>query len=474
MRGCHARVRAALTAAVLLVVASAGAGGTAGAASAPDDPGFPQQWALPIIGAPTAWAASSGAGVRIGVVDTGVDLAHEDLAGKVVAATTCMGTGGEPANCTGSGQDDEGHGTHVAGIATAVTNNGKGVASVAPGAQLVVAKALDSSGSGYDDDVAAGIRWVVDHGAGVVNLSIGGQTSNILHTGATPFLHDAIEYAWAHGAISVLAAGNYASLGLGLGSADYGNLDAVVVGATDRTDHVAVYSSALGNAKWTLLAPGGAGGLNQQDDILSTYWRSGQQNTYAFMAGTSMATPHVAGALALLLARGYSGKGAVDRLLATVDPLACGSNSPNCHGRLDAARAVAQPGPGAPAPSSAPASPTSQPAAAPVRSGGRGAPAATPSTSALPTVSARGAGPQPTAPRRTAPSTTAPERASGAGQVGVGPARAASHQGGSSLPVVALVAAALCLAGAAAGLASTARRVGLGPASATTGDRTPG
>jgi len=447
-----------------MAVASAGAGRTAGAAPAANDPGFTQQWGLPIIGAPGAWAASTGVGVRIGVVDTGLDLGHEDLAGKAAAVTTCIGTGGDPAQCRGSGQDDQGHGTHVSGIATAITNNGKGVASVAPGAQLVVAKALDSSGSGYDDDVAAGIRWVVDHGAQVVNLSIGGQTSNILHTGATPFLHDAIEYAWAHGVVSVLAAGNYASLGLGLGSADYGNLDAIVVGATDRTDHVAFYSSALGNAKWTVLAPGGAAGLNQQDDILSTYWQSGQQNTYAYMAGTSMATPHVAGGLALLLARGYSAQGAVDRLLATVDPLSCGANSPTCRGRLDVARAVAQPGPRPTTPPTAATSPTTQPAGS--QRGGNGGGAAAPARpGALATVAAPRLTPPPTVGARAAPPTpTTVGRAATAGGVGVGPARSVSHKR-SALPAAAVIVAVVCLIAAAAVLASTARRAGLGPAS---------
>jgi subtilisin family serine protease len=452
---------------LLVAVASAGVGGTSGAATAANDPGYPQQWALPIIGAPAAWATSTGAGVRIGVVDTGVDLAHEDLAGKVALATTCIGTGGDPAQCKGSGQDDQGHGTHVSGIAAALTNNGRGVASVAPGAQLVVAKALDSSGSGYDDDVAAGIHWVVDHGARIVNLSIGGQTSNILHTGATPFLHDAIEYAWSHGAVSVLAAGNYASLGLGLGSADYGNLDAIVVGATDRRDQVAFYSSALGNAKWTVLAPGGAGGLSQQDDILSTYWQSGSQNSYAFMAGTSMATPHVSAALALLLARGYAAQGAVDRLLASVDPLSCGTNSPTCHGRLDVARAVAQAGPGPTTPSTAATTTTTRPAAGGGRSSAGASGPATPA-GPLPTVVPRLS--PPTTPRGS-PTTTGPASAGGAstaGQVGLGASRTASHKGGSSVLVALLIGAVICAAGAAF---VVSRVRGTAPAGPTTIDR---
>src|SRR5687767_1626249 len=83
-------------------------------ASASDDARFGEQWALQKIGAPTTWASSTGAGIRIGIVDTGIDATHEDLAGKIVADTSCIGSNGDPARCTGSGQDEQGHGTHVA------------------------------------------------------------------------------------------------------------------------------------------------------------------------------------------------------------------------------------------------------------------------------------------------------------------------------------------------------------------------
>ena len=94
------------------------------------DPFFGEQWALRAIHAPQAWAVSTGAGVRIGVVDTGVDLGHEDLAAKVVASVGCIGANSVEAACQGTAQDDEGHGTHVSGLAAAVTANGKGVAAL--------------------------------------------------------------------------------------------------------------------------------------------------------------------------------------------------------------------------------------------------------------------------------------------------------------------------------------------------------
>jgi subtilisin family serine protease len=312
-------------------------------AQASDDARFGEQWSLQKIGAPGAWASSTGAGVRIGIVDTGVDLTHEDLAGKVVADTSCIGSKGDPAACSGSGQDEQGHGTHVSGIAAAAKDNHVGIAGVAPDAQLVVAKVLGAAGSGSIEDINAGIRWVVDHGAKVVNLSLGDPNFFITSVQGTP-LSQGIEYAWAHGAIPVVASGNTNPAGLGLlGSSDYGSMNAVIVGATGPSDEVAPYSSPLGSAKWSIVAPGGIGGGTPAHDILSSIWKHGEHNQYAALAGTSMAAPHVTGALAVLLAEGYSQQGAVDRLLTTANhAVTCGLNSPTCAGRLDIARAAAR------------------------------------------------------------------------------------------------------------------------------------
>lgn len=322
-----------------------------GPAEASDDASFSKQWALPKIGAPTAWASTTGAGVRIGIVDTGIDLAHEDLAGAVVAQTSCIGSNGDPSACHGSAQDDHGHGTHVAGIAAARKDNGLGVAGVAPEAQLVIAKALDAQGSGTTEDINGGIKWAVDNGARVVNLSLGGNflITSLLGTS----MAEGIRYAWSRGAAVVLASGNTNLLGLGIGSSDYGDLPAIVVGATRPDDRVASYSSPMGNARWSILAPGGAGTGTESGDVFSTYWRPAKANQYAALAGTSMATPHVAGAVALVLARGSTPDAAVERILESADKrVPCGSGSPTCSGRLDVAAAVAGgSGGSAPAPS---------------------------------------------------------------------------------------------------------------------------
>lgn len=306
---------------------------------ASDDPHYDRQWGMEKIQAAPAWSASTGAGVKIGIVDTGVDLAHEDLAGKVVASTSCVDSGGDPGRCTGSAQDDFGHGTHVAGIAAALTGNGKGVAGVAPDAQLVIAKAF-SGPSGSVADVMAGVKWVVSQGARVVNLSLG----DALFVTAATFgsnLREAVDYAWSHGAVPVVASGNSDLFGLGVGSAEYGDLNALVVGATLRDDSVAGYSSPTGDAKWALLAPGGGSDGEPGGGVYSTYWVEADANQYEFLSGTSMATPHVTGAVALLLAQGLSPQAAVDRILSTVDTsVSCGSESFNCKGRLNVGRAT--------------------------------------------------------------------------------------------------------------------------------------
>lgn len=279
---------------------------SAAAATATTDPFLAQQWALTQIGATAAWSKTKGEGIRIGIVDTGVDLSHEDLAGRVVASTNCVRPPGAVERCSGDGQDVHGHGTHVSAIAAAAVGNGKGIAGVAPDAQLVVARALSNDGRGGAvgtiADIDAGIRWVVDHGAQVVNLSLGTEVAGA--SSGLAVLSDGIEYAWTHGAIPVVAAGNEpvdGAGGIGVGRpVDYGGLNAVVVGASDENGRLASYSSSLERAKWGLIAPGGSGIAADADaigrNIVSAWWDPESSNRYALAAGTSMAAPHVAGA----------------------------------------------------------------------------------------------------------------------------------------------------------------------------------
>jgi subtilisin family serine protease len=212
------------------------------------------------------------------------------------------------------------------------------VAGVAPDAQLVVAKVFKGA-TADSTDVVAGIKWVVDHGAKVVNLSLGGALFVVAATFGSE-LSDGVEYAWARGAVPVVASGNDDLFGAGIGSSEYGDINALVVGATGHDDKVAGYSSPTGNAKWALIAPGGTGGQVDDDNIYSTFWAKGKKNHYGYLAGTSMATPHVTGAVALLLAQGLTKEQAVERILSSADPVTCGPHSEHCRGRLNVARAT--------------------------------------------------------------------------------------------------------------------------------------
>ena len=335
--------------------------GPSGAQSS--DPGLQYQWGLNQIGAPAAWQKATGAGVRIGIVDTGIDRNHSDLKGKIVEATTCLGTTGNPSQCSGSGQDDHGHGTHVAGIAAAARNNGHGVVGVAPDAQLLVAKVLDSEGSGSADDIEAGVKWLLSKDVDVVNLSLG--DAGIDPTGEFGILcnnsgfKDLLNSIWEGGAVPVFAAGNCGGGLLG-GGANFENTNAFIVGATNIQGNKTTYTNDLYSAQWGLVAPGGEPscdpGLKADNPcIFSTFWTASHADAYAYMAGTSMAAPHVSGAVAVLLSQKFSKEQAVNRILATLSKGPCGDG---CQGRLDLAHAVGS-GPTGPPPTT---SPTTRPA----------------------------------------------------------------------------------------------------------------
>ena len=410
----------------LLVVLVSGVMTTDVLAAPGDDPFQPRQWALQQIGAPAAWAAARGSGVTIGVVDTGVDLSHPDLAGKIVGSADCVGR-----PCTaGGGQDANGHGTLVSGIAAAATGNGRGVAGVAPEANLLVAKVLASNGEGRIEDINAGIRWVVDRGAKVVNLSLGDPQFLVTSLLGTP-LRTGIEYAWSRGAVPVLASGNYNTGIAELGSQNYGSLNAIVVGATDRAGAVAPYSSAIGNAKWGAVAPGGSGAGGADNNVISTYLGG----EYASTAGTSMAAPHVSGALAVLLSQGLSPTAAVQRLLGTVDRISCGRG---CQGRLNLAAATG------PAPVTPPVPATEAPAP--------------------PTTSARAPRSSTTAPPSTTTSAPPPATSTPTPTLVIDPSelaagRTRSTGSGAARNPLPIAAATVLLVGVAGALATTVVRL---------------
>ena len=232
------------------------------------------QWALDRLSAETVWAGDTGAGVTVAVVDSGVDRTHPDLAGRVLPGTDLVAPGGD------GGIDGNGHGTHVAGIVAAVAGNGVGVAGLAPGAAILPVRVLDAAGAGWSSTTASGVIWAVDHGAQIVNLSLGSSTPNAV-------TQQAVDYATAHGVLVVAAAGNSRASG---NAANYPAAypGVLAVAATDQADASAYFSNT--GAYVDVAAPGVA--------ILSTVAGGG----YAYMSGTSMATPYAAATAALVKA----------------------------------------------------------------------------------------------------------------------------------------------------------------------------
>jgi subtilisin family serine protease len=333
---------AALAAGVLFApfVASAPAGAAGG------DPLFAQQYGPQQINAPTAWATSTGRDVVIAIVDTGVDLRHPDLAAKLVPGIDLVDDDSVPQDCPVSKDKPAcGHGTHVAGIAAAATDNGVGIAGVAPDARIMPVRVLGTDGTGDTNTVGDGIRWAVDHGARVVNLSLSGQVTLLDALFGTNSLEPAISYAWSKGAVVVAAAGNLEAAGAGQPSGYSKGVKAIVVTATDRNRNHPTWANRA-DTDWGVAAPG--------DAIVSTVTGGG----YAVESGTSMSTPHVSGVAAMLLAQGLSNAQVVQRILSTAHPL--GPRVSDGAGLVDAAAAV-----GAPAKAAATPAPEPPPASAP-------------------------------------------------------------------------------------------------------------
>ncbi|WP_299027871.1 peptidase S8 [uncultured Thermanaerothrix sp.] len=240
----------------------------------PNDPFWRDQWALPKIQLPQAWEISQGQSDRvIAVLDTGVDYRHPDLKDKVLHG----GRNFVNNNDDSDAMDDQGHGTHVAGIAAAATNNEVGVAGVCPQCQILPIKVLDSQGTGNATTVAQGIEYAVEQGARIVNLSLGGPN-------CSETLAQAINGAFNRGVLIIAASGNNGSK-ISM-SYPARSPRVVSVGAVDQYDVEAQFSQR--DETLDLLAPG--------VDIYSTVINSG----YMLSSGTSMAAPHVAGVAGLL------------------------------------------------------------------------------------------------------------------------------------------------------------------------------
>lgn len=271
-------------------------------------------WGVKRIGAGVVHdARNKGAGVKVAVIDTGIDYTHPDLDANYKGGRDFVNNDNDP-------MDDHGHGTHVAGT-IAAEDNGTGVVGVAPEAWLYALKILDSSGSGSDSDLIAAMQWAVDNHMQVVNMSLGTPTD----PGMT--VQQAFDNAAAAGVLSVAAAGNSDLWGLIGDTVEWpARYESVIaVGATDNTDYLAYFSST--GPQVELAAPG--------VNIRSTLRGGG----YGTMSGTSMATPHVTGTAALVIAAGWSDVRA--RLASTADDLGLtGRDTWYGYGLVDADKAA--------------------------------------------------------------------------------------------------------------------------------------
>jgi subtilisin family serine protease len=351
------RGRSGLVAAVALLAAAAFAAPALAAGTAPQ-----RTWNFDQIHVPAARAAgNSGAGVTVAVLDSWVDASHRDFEGRVLPGADCVGGTCKPGPAS---PDQCDHGTHVAGT---VASSSFGVA---PKARILPVRVLTydpktTNCVGQPDDVAAGIRWAVAHGARILNLSLGPDVSGISPSDVIPA---AVSEAANAGAVVIFSAGNSSAP-----EANSYGADAMVVAATGRSGQLASYSQR--GTGVDVAAPGGdpksKDTCTQSDCITSLY----PGNRYAVAAGTSMAAPHVAGIAALLLGQdpARTRDDVIARIEDTARPLAQAG-----HGVVDAAAALGvKPTTATPRSSSAPhpvqvVPPRSTPAPSPAASPGRG------------------------------------------------------------------------------------------------------
>jgi serine protease len=297
------------------------------AAFVPDDPLYPQQWNLRAIRMPEAWDISQGEGVTVAVVDTGVTRVPDLAQTQFVQGYDFVDDDEDPT-------DLNGHGTHVAGTIAQSTNNTLGVAGVAFKAKIMPVRVLDANGFGSLSDVVEGIRYAADHGATIINLSLGSRASARL-------MEEAVAYAHSKGVTIISAAGNENSSQVSY-PARYPHV--IAVSATGPDGSKAPYSNY--GVGVDIAAPGGAKtpehpehGILQQ----TINRRNPNEPVFAYFQGTSMATPHVAGVAALIQAQGIKDPDKVEEVLKmSATPVPGDKQNFYGAGRLDAAKALAR------------------------------------------------------------------------------------------------------------------------------------
>jgi serine protease len=269
----------------------------------PNDPCFKYQWHLRQLGLPDAWKLGTGKGIVVAVIDTGVTKVADLAQTKFVPGYNFLANNANAA-------DDHGHGTHVAGTIAQSTNNKRGVAGVAPDVAIMPLKVLSAKGSGSVAAIAQSIRWAADHGANVINMSLGGPMP--IGTMAS-----AVKYARGKGVVVIAAAGND-----GRGRVGYpARYPGVIAVAATQFDESTTFYSNWG-PEIDIAAPGGnvrvdQNGDGKPDGVLQHTIVPGDtsKTDYLLFMGTSMATPHVAGVAALIMGAGIRKPDAVEELL---------------------------------------------------------------------------------------------------------------------------------------------------------------
>jgi serine protease len=295
----------------------------------PNDPRYAEQWNFKRIHTERAWEVTKGKGAVVAVIDTGVAFENS---GRGKQARDFKETGFTApfdfVHRDKNPYDDNGHGTHVAGTIAESTNNGEGVAGIAFEAKIMPIKVLSGSGSGRMSDVAAGIRYAADHGANIINMSLGAPFPDVI-------TQNACRYAYQKGVTIICAAGNSGQEGVGYPAAyPY----CIAVSALGPKGQLTPYSSW--GAAVAISAPGGDRMFGEAGCILQNTIYDGEDGYFGFQ-GTSMATPHVAGVAALIVSRGIKEPAEVRSVLEkSAQPR--GPKNKYGAGELDASAAVGQ------------------------------------------------------------------------------------------------------------------------------------